>query len=494
MGLPMFREPDEAIAEQAAAKLDHVAATRRSTIRRESSIRPHRQSSGDGARLSPRSANDHRVRRMIRMMVGEDPDLHSLPPLRHLDDSMSSIEAQIQDLRRDQLERPLDRLRDRLLQPIDNARDRVTIERLDPDFIEVMDHFRSHADTPIPLIDTDYAFGEPTSNMQDTVSQNLPRPSRESGLRFEVVASPHPESDTTRRRRLRPHRTSQRERGLRSPHRSRSPYSLAVQGSAGDDDVQDSAPNSAALTPGFAPAHGPLRPLSRAADDQPFQDVDVTPVWATRFSPDTPALDRDSSSYPALRRVNHLSPRPINSGPRVDGLGDRMMSPSPSSDSHEEENWNALLTSIPPGRASNATSFMSSRSDSRTESQRSSQAATSATSFGEIGADESCDLDLPFGITYDQVREIRASHGRGPRPAPSRLTDSRSLDAFRRQLDRPRDQPRPGSQSRESLSPGTDELRVFSDILQRMQRREEVPDGMWAAVGLSPDVVRSHAI
>lgn len=433
---------------------------------------------------------------MIRMMVGEDPELHSLPSLRHLDDSMSSIEAQIQDLRRDQLERPLDRLRDRLLQPIDNSRDRITIERLDPEFIEVMDHFRNHADTPVPMHDAEFSFDETNPNMQDTISQNLPRPSRESGLRFEVVASPHPEIDTTRRRRLRPHRTaSQRESGLRSPHRSRSPYSLAVQGSSAYDDVQDSAPTSATLTPGFAPAHGPLRPLSRAADDQPFQDVDITPVWATRSSPDTPPPDRDSPSYPALRRVNHLSPRPINSGPRVDGLGDRLRSPSPLSDSaHEEENWNTLLTTIPPGRASNATSFMSSRSDSRTDSQRSSQAATSATSFGEIGGDDSCDLDLPFGITYDQVREIRASHGRGPRLPPSRLADSRSLDASRRQLHRPRDQASHANQSRESMSPGTDELRVFSDILQRMQRREEVPDGMWAAVGLSPDVVRSHAI
>jgi len=34
------------------------------------------------------------------------------------------------------------------------------------------------------------------------------------------------------------------------------------------------------------------------------------------------------------------------------------------------------------------------------------------------------------------------------------------------------------------------ELGMFQSILERMQRREDVPDEWWAAVGLTPDVVR----
>jgi hypothetical protein len=37
------------------------------------------------------------------------------------------------------------------------------------------------------------------------------------------------------------------------------------------------------------------------------------------------------------------------------------------------------------------------------------------------------------------------------------------------------------------------EMEVFGIILERLQQREEVPDAWWAAVGLSPDVVRGSA-
>jgi len=103
------------------------------------------------------------------------------------------------------------------------------------------------------------------------------------------------------------------------------------------------------------------------------------------------------------------------------------------------------------------------------------------TSFGEIGADDTCDLDLPSGITEDDVREIRARHGRLRREPISHLPRPDDLvhEALQRDL----------SRGNERIL----ELEVFGVILERMQRREEIPDEWWAAVGLSPDVVRGNA-
>ena len=103
------------------------------------------------------------------------------------------------------------------------------------------------------------------------------------------------------------------------------------------------------------------------------------------------------------------------------------------------------------------------------------------TSFGEIGADDSCDLDLPSGITEDDVRAIRARHGRLRRDLVSHMP--RPDDLVHVALERD------PSRGNERIL----ELEVFGVILERMQRREEIPDEWWAAVGLSPDVVRGSA-
>jgi hypothetical protein len=105
------------------------------------------------------------------------------------------------------------------------------------------------------------------------------------------------------------------------------------------------------------------------------------------------------------------------------------------------------------------------------------------TSFGEIGGDDSCDLDLPSGITEEDVRAIRARHGRLRRElGPDGLEPD---DFMRERLER-------------GLSRGNEhgrllELEIFGVILDRMEMREEIPDEWLAAVGLSPDVVRGSA-
>jgi hypothetical protein len=124
------------------------------------------------------------------------------------------------------------------------------------------------------------------------------------------------------------------------------------------------------------------------------------------------------------------------------------------------------------GSTTTATSFAS---DSNTRSRNSQN--TTATSFGEIGQlDDSCEPDLPPGITEEDARIIRDQHrhiDRDGEPDGPLMTGERGLREH---------------QLRNRMRRG--ELGIFRNILDRMQRREEVPDEWWAAIGLTPDVVR----
>merc|ERR1711939_48769 len=449
MGLPMFREPEEIAADQAAAKLDQIAATRRSTIRRESTVRPgrittsrqllerlryHREPSQE-AEQRPSSFPSPMTEREINDI---DADLHRLRTMRQ-NRIARAAQLQLELIQRSNIDH---------IRPEPDARRDMDLDALTDAGMEVF-----------------------LSDSEGNLTQHLPRPSRESGLRFEVAATSQSESEPPRRTRFHSHRPSrvQSSSAGRRPGAVGSPWSVR----AGFDDGDDNDSENASLTPLFAPARGPFRASPQFLDERRPTRADVSTMVGMM---DTPPPEGLEATYPPLRRVNHISPRPLGiPGSRVDGLGDRLRSPSPSSDTHEEENWSSLLTTLEPGRSSAATSFLSSRSDSRSGSNRSSQ--TAATSFGEIGGDDSCDLDLPSGITADDVREIRASHGRLRRDSPmgrhGPLADRLS---------------RPGGGNDRRL-----ELEVFGVILDRMQRREEIPDEWWAAVGLSPDVVRGSA-
>ncbi|EHY55772.1 hypothetical protein ABEF92_003730 [Exophiala dermatitidis] len=468
MGLPMFREPEEAAAEEAALKLDQIAATRRSTIRRESSVRP-------GRITSSRSLLD-RIRETRREATNEQRNTSSLQPsARSQRDSERDIYDLDADLGRLRSLRMRQRARaNQLERDINRRSDRVRLA--DP-------MFRHDASLDLsPPVDPslESALGPSFPSPDELIAQHLPRPSRESGLRFEVAASSQSETETSRQPRLYSGRTTR----VPSPsalRRIRSTLMHASRAASLDNDLDDYGVAAATLTPGFAPAQGAAHSSAEnLGDDRArraeygtldgFMDLDVSPA------------DGHDALYPPLRRVNHASPRPvIGAGSRIDGLGDRMRSPSPASDNPEEENWTTLLTTMDPGRSTAAASFMSSNSDSRSGSNRSSQATSAATSFGEIAADDSCDLDLPSGITEADVREIRARHGRLRREPPSR-SDESVHDAINN-----RNVSRGGGNDRIL------ELEVFSVILDRMQRREDIPEEWWAAVGLSPDVVRGSA-
>ncbi len=445
----MFREPEELAAEEAAAKLDKLAATGRSSIRRESTIRPQR--------TSPRALID-RIRE--RNTSSSTPSPLIRDGLRDLD----GLNADLDRLRRERQARAMVRSNNEAL----NIR-RETPSRANNDYLRPEPEPRSDIDVELlsrlradpgsaaldelnPDIGLDGLFPDTTEN----ISQHLPRPSRESGLRFEVGATSSSDSEQSRPRRTQPSVAARRSSppGVRRPQWSHSSLDLGIVEEA-------TRPLYGTLT---HPRIPPRIPVDRPMDSPPSENVEA--------------------SYPPLRRVNHFSPRPLGgSGSRVDGLGDRLRSPSPVNDEPVEENWANLLNTMEPGRSSTATSFLSSRTDSRNGSNRSSQATTMTTSFGEIGADDTCDLDLPSGITEDDVREIRARHGRLREPLSHVSRPPRPDDLVQEAMQRY------SSRGNEIVL----ELEVFGVILERMQRREEIPDEWWAAVGLSPDVVRGSA-
>ena len=480
----MFREPDEVAAEEAAAKLDKLAATGRSSIRRESTIRPQRTSSRaliDRIRERNTSTNHAGLRQIQEL----DADLAHYRRLR-----------QQRDRSRDLDWRAVVGVDNDYLRPEPEPRSDIDAELLS----------RLRADPGSAALDElspDFSIDGLLSDGTESISQHLPRPSRESGLRFEVGATSSSESEQPRARRTLATTTARRS-SPPGPRRARWSRGSAINP---EDEVNEN---------NYYPPTDYRRP-------------DRLPLDGPVASPPPESLE---ASYPPLRRVNHFSPRPMSgSGSRVDGLGDRMRSPSPTHDEPIEENWANLLNTMEPGRSSTATSFLSSRSDSRNGSNRSSQATTMTTSFGEIGGDDTCDLDLPSGITEDDVRAIRARHGRLREPvshasrqipeglvpgdgqararASRQIPDDSISGRSRASGQTPGDMSRGGSlASRERpddlvqealqryASRGNEivlELEVFGVILERMQRREEIPDEWWAAVGLSPDVVRGSA-
>lgn len=358
----MFREPEEEATDKVAAKVDKTAATSRSAIRRESTVRPGRYN----AISSPRSRN------AIRSHLLED----YRPRAAHNRSVAESDEAE--------LEAELERLRRRR-----ETRSRIRWSSLNES--DGYDTERRQAGEE--LLRDALHYDRPSQRLR------LLRPPRESALRFEVAPSP-PLSDS-----ISPS-TSPRERTFTRPYVPSPPYSLNDhRGNRIPPDGPLPTTSPLEFTPGFAPARGVYRDLDPTSGDLINARVDSTANNGGDL-PDleTPPPETWEASYPPLRRVGHLSPRPYSF--RHDGLGDRQRSPGSSGDDSnaEEDTWETLLTTMEedenqPSVESSFTSAIASastsrRSDSASRSGRSSQ--TAATSFADlepVDAGQPCESD-----------------------------------------------------------------------------------------------------
>lgn len=299
----------------------------------------------------------------------------------------------------------------------------------------------------------------------------LPRPARESNLRFELGAH----SD-------RPISLNPQPSSIPSP-----PHSL--EGTTRSRPVDGPLPDTWETTPPLSHDFAPARAARAAiASDNSRRAEYTRPPNNDRRGLETPPPEAYEGSS-RLRRVPHLSPQLL---PRatVDGLDDRRRSPSESLEGLEEESWNHLLSTMDTRPLPATISMTDSLGDSRTDSQRSATTSvtqTSTTSFGEIGLSAEDTCDLPPGITEADVRHLRERHRRdiGRVRAPRRY--ARNADDFSEGSNSALSiLLREARESRERAQRRRDELIITQAIAERQQNREHIPDEWWALAGIPP--------
>ena len=307
-----------------------------------------------------------------------------------------------------------------------------------------------------------------------------PRIPREPSLRFEMPSLPWSSSDSLNRS------SSGEESGNRQ--------------------LSDPPP----FTPRFAPAYAYHSEVSQSHPDpaplSPFPRLDAQ----TRDETTTPNAHR-------FRRVGHRSvyetDLPATSRrPNIDGLGDRQRSLSPEDDP-EADAWETLLNTITPDvhlpsadssfastvastAASASTNLTrntdgSGRSNSQTQTQPSSLGSTSRATmrlvidsypfFNPCDYPTSSDSDTEADSEVDQRRRRHRA-----RRLPPSWRSSQALGST--QDSQP---PAPSGPSFSFTQDAADpDLQQMQAILDRLARREDIPDEWWAAAGLSRTIGR----
>lgn len=437
----LYRDPDEVDAENVvAAKLDRSAAQGRSPIRREHSIRYGREYTASVPNIT-RYRHEMRQARMRAERDVEEPD-----------GQIEALEVELARLR--QIRSARGRAQPR-------STNRESHSRLTRHFEDALNEISGNAvSNDVFLAEVPDATTSP--ELQSSENVVLPRPTRESNLRFELGADPD--------------RSTSIDWSIPSP-----PHSLreTTRSRPVDGPLSDTWETNPPLTQDFAPARAAraAAAVNRSEGTAPSRTSIVDGPGLETPPPET----YESSSR--LRRVPHLSPQLL---PRttVDGLGDRRRSPSASMEALEEESWNHLLATMDTGPISATTSMTDSFGVSRSNSQQSGT-QTSTTSFGEIGltAEDTC--DLPPGITEDDVRPLRERHRRdiGRVRAPRRY--ARNTDDYGEDSNSALSiLLREARESRERAQRRREEIIVAQAIAERQQNREHIPDEWWALAGL----------
>lgn len=291
---------------------------------------------------------------------------------------------------------------------------------------------RANADRQATLMDGLTLTSEPATVTGELAAEVfLPRPVRESNLRFEQSAT-----------------DSQRRDSVFSP-----PYSYRFRnGRMGERMRADAWEIVPPLSTGFAPAHRALTDTSLGRDS-----MNVNTAASGIGTPP----DSEINDYPALRRMPRMSPRPTSLNPNrlpstatetveelLQGLDNAHV------DLTQESTWQNLLEHVrdpsrddeirlqlgratdflsTEGSPSTATSFASDMhqdgmAGSRQSLHPSNSSSNTSLSFGEIttvnNASENCDVDLlPPGISRREAQLIRDRHNHGPVEVPSDIIE-----------------------------------------------------------------------
>lgn len=241
---------------------------------------------------------------------------------------------------------------------------------------------------------------------------------------------------------------------------------------------------SPSFTPNFAPAiayhtSGSSRPSSNGVRLAPFVRLDTrTSESAAQTSPNLPHENRNGGGLYRSREA------------AIDGLGDRQRSLSPEGD-REYDAWDPLLTSINPDAnlpstdTSFASTFLSASDVSRHGTSRRS-GGSSQTQPSSLSNSRTSHLDPYLDhlhpcdySTDDEDTPVNFHRVVGPSGIPLSLRRSPGLPSTMSSG------PPIPTISFSFTDSGDADLQQMQAILDRLARREDIPDDWWAGAGLS---------
>ncbi|CEL02604.1 hypothetical protein ASPCAL03771 [Aspergillus calidoustus] len=287
---------------------------------------------------------------------------------------------------------------------------------------------------------------------------------------------------------------------LRIPRNSTLPDLHSHSRRAGDAGTRPEHQERLSFTPRFAPA------IAYHRQPTPSAGPDILRL-SSMPRHDSPVPEVPSGSFlPLLRRVGQRSINDANVTTRdslVDGLGDRQRSVD-LEDDHANDAWETLLTTITPdANLPSADSSFTSASASGTNVSRVGTSRSSATSL------ESLQNSLHTAIPTVQMTLDPYPESSNPCDYPSSTDSDTESDGeitqqslFRRYRRRMRqvDSMRRSHNLQSALnnppsiptisfafsdSSADQDLHHMQAILDRLARREDIPDDWWAAAGLS---------
>ncbi|KAJ5747826.1 uncharacterized protein N7511_009522 [Penicillium nucicola] len=275
-------------------------------------------------------------------------------------------------------------------------------------------------------------------------------------------------------------RPSQRQRADQSLRESQALTNLLARPGLQPSSYRNGSPS---FTPNFAPAaayhtHGSSTPSSDGMRLPPLRRADSPSDEPSFFMPSN------------LLRINRNAAHPttLHRDAAMDGLGDRQRSPSPDGD-RDAIVWETLLSTMTPDVTlpSNDTSFASSSASApdvaRTGTTRASANSTLPSSLSSsrgAALDPYPDHLNPCDFSSSEDEDTPVNYRRFIQPIMP-LTLQRFPDIRSTQSSHP---PVPTIQL-SITDHNNDDLQQMQAILDRLARREDIPDDWWAAAGLA---------
>ncbi|KAJ5502161.1 hypothetical protein N7463_005035 [Penicillium fimorum] len=252
----------------------------------------------------------------------------------------------------------------------------------------------------------------------------------------------------------------------------------------------DAQPRNTHVSPSLTTNFAPALAYHTSATSTPSDSGVRLPPMRDRYNSDHPS---NAESRPEIfeYRFHNTQTRPTRD-PVVDGLGDRQRSPSPDGE-RETDAWETLLSTMTPDATlpSTDTSFTSASAAgpdiSRNPRPRSSinltQPLTADAARAQFGLDPFPDQLNPCDFSSSDDEGTSSSYVEFMRQAGVRRPDAHSTMSNHPPVSIPTIIP--ASALTLSDRHQNDDLHHMQIILDRLARREDIPDDWWAAAGLA---------